>query len=505
MAEVGKQDIKLDYYFDIKFKSANNQFYNYWIPIYIDENHYKKNRTSILNSFSIIKYGALGKKEYDFKPEHIFEILPIILNKMIIGIFNGKSMISTAFIRCYFHYVLLFKKLCLEFEEDYCKYVNHILTLVKKNNYEVNRQIIPDLGNFLMLLFFSNRDTHTDKMKKIWYALFEESAARRPNWIFHGDELKEKTKELVLKFQKPIIDDVCLKRFELDPDYKMIHPNLFINDLKNDGLYDKIIEIMKADTNINDLIRINRYRMFDDVFDSLEDISIYIVREKPKFIKNLLENDFKKIYLICTEEARKKINGLLSKLMFSYYFDKKDNEGLKLYEDKAEKRNELYDNYKVNELLKDERIKNMDEILKFIFDNQKGNKLFIITFLTAKKIEDKDFMKELENNYGIYLDVDTFIKEMKQKLNEIKSLNELYKFIGSEFGADKSDLEIIIESYEKAKSKGYIGHRAVCSQINPEMLGNDIRYNRGGRGGRGIRGGRGGRGGRGTIRGIWRR
>ena len=147
----------------------------------------------------------------------------------------------------------------------------------------------------------------------------------------------------------------------------------------------------------------------------------------------------------------------------------------------------------------------MDEILKFIFDNQKGNKLFIITFLTAKKIEAKDFMKELENNYGIYLDVDTFIKEMKQKLNEIKSLNELYKFIGSEFGADKSDLEIIIESYEKAKSKGYIGHRSVCSQINPEMLGNDIRYNRGGRGGRGIRGGRGGRGGRGTIRGIWRR
>ena len=38
----------------------------------------------------------------------------------------------------------------------------------------------------------------------------------------------------------------------------------------------------------------------------------------------------------------------------------------------------------------------MDEILKFIFDNQKGNKLFIITFLTAKKIEDPEFMKELE-------------------------------------------------------------------------------------------------------------
>ena len=52
------------------------------------KNHYKKNRTAILNSFSIIKYGALGKKEYDFEPSQIFEILPIILNKMIIGIFN---------------------------------------------------------------------------------------------------------------------------------------------------------------------------------------------------------------------------------------------------------------------------------------------------------------------------------------------------------------------------------------------------------------------------------
>ena len=39
MAQIGKQDDKLDFYFDIKFKSANNQFYNYWVPIYIDENH----------------------------------------------------------------------------------------------------------------------------------------------------------------------------------------------------------------------------------------------------------------------------------------------------------------------------------------------------------------------------------------------------------------------------------------------------------------------------------
>ena len=214
-----------------------------------------------------------------------------------------------------------------------------------------------------------------------------------------------------------------------------------------------------------------------------------------------MESDFKLLYQECTKETQTKINGVLRKLMFSFYFDPKENDGLKDYEDEAEKRNELYDSYRVNELLKDERIENMDEILKFIFDNQKGNKLFIITFFTAKKIEDKDFMTELEKNYGIYLDVDTFIKEMNQKLNEITSLHQMYEYIGSEYGKDKTDLEIVIESYEKAKKKGYMG-----------VINNPLRkyYNRGdndssgirGRGGRG--GGRGGRGGR-NPQGIWRR
>ena len=451
--QIGKQDIKLDYYFDIKFKSANNQYYNYWVPIYIDEKHYKKNKTAILNSFSIIKYGAEGKKKYDFKPNHIFEILPIILNKMIIGIFNGKTTISSAFIRCYFHYVLLFKKLCLEFEDDYCKYVNHILNLIKKNNYEINKQIIPDIGNFLMLLFFSNKDTHSDKMKKMWYSIFEESSLRRPNWIFHGDELKAQTRKLILKFQEPLIDDVCIKRFELDDNYDMVNKELFISDLKNADLFDKIKEIFKSDENINLVLKKKYYEQEIYYSDNYLDITDYLLKIKPSFISQEMESDFKLLYQKCAKETQTKINGVLRKLMFSFYFDPKENDGLKDYEEEAEKRNELYDSYRVNELLKDERIENMDEILKFLFDNQKGNKLFIITFFTAKKIEDKDFMTELEKNYGIYLDVDTFIKEMNQKLNEITSLHQMYEYIGSEYGKDKTDLEIVIESYEKARKK----------------------------------------------------
>ena len=205
----------------------------------------------------------------------------------------------------------------------------------------------------------------------------------------------------------------------------------------------------------------------------------------------MMEENFRILYNICDNETQKKVNKILQKLMFSYYFKPMKDEELKCYAKFTEKRNKLYDNFKIDEVLMDERIENMDEILKFFFENQKGNKLFIITFITAKKIENPEFMKELESNYGVYLDVDIFIKEMNQKLSEIKSLNEMYKFIGSEYGQDKTDLEIIIDSYKKAKEKGYLFKISPVLK-KPSIEADDSRDYRGGRE-RGTRGGRGGR------------
>ena len=499
MAQIGKQDIKLDFYFDIKFKSANNQFFNYWVPIYIDENHYKKNKTTILNSFSVIKYGALGIKEYDFKPEHIFEVLPIILNKMIIGMFNGKSTISSAFIRCYFHYVLLFKKLCVEFETEYLKYLNHILNLIKKNNFDVTKQIIPDIGNFFMLLFFSNKDTHTEKMKKMWYTLFEESSTRKSYWIFYSDDNRAKMKKLLFKDKKPSVDDICFKRFEEDYSYDIVNLKNFNDDLRDKNIYDKIVDIINSDENFKS---ITQYRYFlNDSYDSFDDeicTEITNSEEKKKIIKEKMEKNFKDLFCQCSKQSKNKMFKIISqKLQFSEYFDiREEDETIKLYEDKTEIRNYYYDSCKLDEYLKDREIENIDEILQYAFDNQKGNKLLIITFFTQKKIEDKEFMKELEANYGIYLDVETFIKEMNQKLNEIKSFSEMYKYIGSEYGKDLTDLEIIIKSYERAKLKGYIRDQNSSTTFNRSQ---NFRggYNRG----RGRGDFRGKRGGRGTARG----
>ena len=133
ISQIAKQDGKLDDYFNVTFKAANNEYYNYWLPIYINEEHFKRNKILILNSFSVLKFGAKGQKEYDFKPEHIFEYLPNLLNKMICGMFNNKSYMSEAYLRCYFQYLLLFKKLIGEFKEDFSVYLNNIIESIKNN------------------------------------------------------------------------------------------------------------------------------------------------------------------------------------------------------------------------------------------------------------------------------------------------------------------------------------------------------------------------------------
>ena len=487
MAQIGKQDDKLDFYFDIKFKSANNQFYNYWVPIYIDENHYKKNRTAILNSFSIIKYGARGIEEYDFKPEQIFQILPNLLNKMIIGMFTGKTNICSSFIRCYFQYVLLFKKLCLEYEKEYLEYVNHILNVVKNNAYNADKSIIPDIGDFFMLLFFSNKDTQTEKMKKVWTTLFEEFAIRQAYWIFHEDSNKEK----MLNIMKEMFwDDFLFQHFEKTTKYESIDNKALFEDLKGKKLLDTIVEIIMSDPH----------------FTSLEDEN-YL---NEKQVINGIEKSFKKIYLLCNQKTRETLKKyIIKKLDIENYFYTKDLYDIEDEFDGKRRETIIYENYyfeqcKVDELLIKLDKKTLKQVLDYAFESQRGNKLLIITFFTRNKIEDKQFMQELEKNYGIYLEVDKFIKDMNQQIKDIKNYNQFFNYIGSDFGKNMTDLDILIHCYKKAREKKYIKNYRNNNNANSQShinIGLSFRGRGGlfrGRGelfrGRGHFRGRGGRG-----------
>ena len=100
---------------------------------------------------------------------------------------------------------------------------------------------------------------------------------------------------------------------------------------------------------------------------------------------------------------------------------------------------------------------------------------------------------------------------MNKKLEEIKTYKQLLEYIGCDIGKDKTDMEIIIEAYDKAKEKKYIKDSNV-RRFGNDSLGSSIRSFPGRRRrnnefrGRSFRGEFRGRGrGRGRDRGFWGR
>ena len=420
LSEMENQQNKLDRYFETNFQLGSNS-YNCWMPVYINKDHYEKNRVHVLNSFSVIKFGPEGKKEYDFKPEQIFEILPIVLNKMIIGMFTGKSEISSAFIISYFQYVLLYKKLCDEFEEENMAFINKKLSMIFENEYKIDKKIIPDIGDFLMALFYCNKDTHEEGMKKMWNCIFEEFIIRQMFWIFHSDEFRDNMKKMLLKDKT---NEACLNKLKNEPNFQIRFIDKFMDDLKSLKLLDQIVDIISKDEKYLSSLILGR----DDAKEQ---------------INHNIEKNFKKIFIKCSEECQNNIKKMIfDNLNFSDYFE---------YED-----DELYNELKIGEILKDDVLKNKDEIVKAAFESQRGNKLLIITFFAQKKIEEKGFLEQLEKNYGIYLEVDDFIKDMNKQLEEIKTYKQLLEYVGCDFGNDKTDIDIMAEAYDKAKEKDYI-------------------------------------------------
>ena len=444
------QNQLIDSYYNTQFqpKSASNEYFNTWLPIYVNENHYSKNRELILNSLKEIK------KESEFKPEQVFDILPIILNKMIIGGFNGKSVISSSFINCYFQYVLLFKRLCQDYKAEYETYVNRKISLITMNDYEVNKKIVPDIGDFFMLIYLSNKDMSTTEMKKMKKVLIEELLIRQIYWMFHGPECKETMKSKVVNNSGlEVSDETYLEKFQKDPNFKMRYLDIFVKELQKQDIYRQMIDIIANDKDY-----------------------LWNNHNNRNYTKRMAEEgitkSFKKLYNQCSQWSRNRMNELIrEKMHFKEFFE----------EDEKLLKDELYEGYQVNEILKGGSESNTSDILAYAYESQKGNQLLLITFSVLKKLEEKGFLEDLEKNYGIYLGVDAFLQEIKQKLREVKSFKSLYEFIGTELGQGKSELDLIVESYEEAKKRRYIRDPNENQRVNNQYQAyqsSNYRYNR---------------------------
>ena len=439
----------LEHYHHILLKSSNNEYYSNWLPIYINETHYIKNKDRILKSIA-----EISSKE-EFEPKQIFEIFPIILNSMIIGLYKGKAALSSAFIKCYFQIILLFKKLCQEFQSDYSAHLNNIFNDIKNNNFSVDKHIIPDIGNIFMILLFNKLEINNDDLKRIYNSLFEDFLSRQMYWMFHSEESKYNMKKKIL-FESLSLNKSIIEQYENNKNLFMYNLNKFIADLHKKNIYENVIDIISNDKGYLEVVYVGR-------------------KSVKKQVEILIKQSFKELFQRCSKEGKDKLKQIISEnLNFSDYFN------FFLL-----KENDLYNNKQVHELLKRIEKERREEFIKYSFESQRGNYLLLITFFAQKKIEEKGFLEQLEKNYGVYLDVDNFIKDMNQKISEIKTYKQLFEYIGADFikedkYKDKDDLDLIIDSYIKAREKNYLVNKPKTNEksyIKKKNDKNDISSN----------------------------
>ena len=339
------------------FKSANNEFYNSWLPIFINEEHFEKNKTTILNYFSILKYGNSGIKKYDFHPQYIFEIMPNILSNMIKKMTINK--ISSSFLKCFFQNVLMFKKLEKKYNNIFIKYQKFYLN---RNINKILKQdeifdLVKELLELLILFYYSdNKD---------------------------GQNMNDQLNNYIKKLKNLL----CLKLFEKEKFY-FKNPKSFINDLKRNKLFDKIVDIIFLNSDY--LLLYNK--------QSLLNISEII---RNRIIKQMNIN-FKDLYTNLNDQIKKKIQKILmNEVNFSSYLNLNS----------------------IPSLLKEKGI--YADFFSY------SSKFISIFDFFRQKILDKNFLNELEKNFGIFMNNEPFIEQLNQRKKNWENSESIIKtFLG---------------------------------------------------------------------------
>lgn len=203
MMEIQKHSEKLDSYDSIKFRSATGHYYNHWIPIYLNQEHFERSRVTIQNALTVIRYGVEGKAEYDFTPEIILNVIPTLLNKTILALIKKDIHGSTNAIEAYGQFLHLFMAYLEIYPELYAK-INAEIENFKSDVFYRHKKQVPDLGEFIIKLFFSSKFSYADSELK--RALVDEHFARQMYWVYK----EEPTYQNI-----PITADMLPRMFQL--------------------------------------------------------------------------------------------------------------------------------------------------------------------------------------------------------------------------------------------------------------------------------------------------
>ena len=397
----------IDRNFGNLYKSANNEFYNSWFPIYISDENFEKNKITILNYFSIVKFGNSGAEQFDFQPQYIFEILINLLSGMIMKIIEKN--ISSSFLKCFFQYILMFKKLEKRYNNIFIEYQklyfdNFIKQLTKP---KIDGDIKKEYFETLTLFLLSDNDTKLAINAKI------KNYAKYKNFIF------------LKLFENKKIDDCievdlllsALKRLNLfDIIFQYFYEHLFstreklLSLLKYDIIKDKFKNIIKKMqfTNFYHSLNSKIKQKINVLLFTKLNFSNYIndFRINLKINQNILSVD--NIYKIAS-----KLKLLNTKIFNENVLDKLE-ENLGIYLDSANL---------IEELKSEIKIKNKEKILK---KNDFIPLIEVNSYYSLYKKCNEGFSKRKFNYTFDFLD-----DSLAQNLNSFENISEesLYKEI----------------------------------------------------------------------------
>ena len=147
---------------NVSYKSANNELYNSWLPIYINNEHFEKNKETIIKYFQKNNFD-----EFNFQTEDIFEILLNILAEMITKMIEDN--ISSSFLKCFFQYALMFKKLEKKYKNSFINYQNDYLNKFFKKLKEFGGSDMKKdfMKSFILILFCDETEKFDNLITKI--------------------------------------------------------------------------------------------------------------------------------------------------------------------------------------------------------------------------------------------------------------------------------------------------------------------------------------------------
>lgn len=148
MQNIARENIFTNFEFceDVTFKSSFGESYNFWIPVYINEEHYKRCRERILKAIAISCKRCKGTAQKEFTPHMILVVLPVIMLKMIVRVLKNELHQSVAAIQAYWHFYRLLMRLLIEFPEVKDMIHGLVENMMKGNTSSLGKKSIARVG-----------------------------------------------------------------------------------------------------------------------------------------------------------------------------------------------------------------------------------------------------------------------------------------------------------------------------------------------------------------------